>query len=357
MRRITVARNDAYCAFPDLAVLPGGGLLAAWREADGHTGRVLSRIMAAHSGDAGETWSPPQCLASHTPDPAAPDWLAWNCPRIAVLPGGPVLVVDRVRRAGAAPGHRETPDAVEFTHAAEVFLSRYDGAAWGGLAATGVRGIVPDRPVLAGNGDWLLATHHTHPATGVLTQFACRSADGGRSWSTPVTVAHDGRHQLCEGSIIRLRDGTLACYLRENSFQGLPGFKALSHDDGLSWSGPYPTTLAGCHRPTAGLLPSGRVLVTYGLAHGGFHDGHYCNRDPHAALEDQASAADPVQAMQHATLMALDHDAHPRPDGGYTGWAALPDGRIACVYYIKDDWDQGQLRLCLFLESDIARNA
>lgn len=363
MERHVVARGDAYCAFPDIAALPDGSLLAAWREGDGHTGRAYSRLVVARGDTSATRWDPPVTLAELAPDPAQPDWLAWNCPRIAVLPddaGAPsvVLACDRVRRTSAPAGHRETPDAVEFTAEAETYLWRADAAlsAWTGPEGTGVRGIVPDRPVMAGNGDWLLATHHAHPATGVLAQWVCRSADRGRTWSAPVPLAHDGVHQLCEASLVRLHDGTLVAYLRENSFRGLPGFKALSHDDGRSWHGPYPTTLAGCHRPAAGLLPSGQVLVTYGLCHGGFRDGHYCNRDPHAALESQASAAQPVQALQHAHLLALDHDAHAHPDGGYTGWAALPDGRIACLYYIKDDWPRGQLRICLFRESNIVRS-
>ena len=57
--------------------------------------------------------------------------------------------------------------------------------------------------------------------------------------------------------------------MRENSGTGLPGPKCLSSDDGETWKGPYDTLMSGCHRPVAGYLPSGQIMVTYRNAPGG----------------------------------------------------------------------------------------
>jgi len=197
----------------------------------------------------------------------------------------------------------------------------------------------------------LLLAHHEHPQTGVLAQYAARSEDGWSTWGEQIVVAHDGFHQLCEGSVVQLDDqaGTLVCYLRENSGRGWRGYKSFSTDDGLTWHGPYPTTLVGCHRPTAGLLASGNLLITHCFSRG---EG---NRDSQAALETQLSAAQPVLTLQYSTVLALDHDNHARPDAGYNGWAQLPDGTIYCVYYLKGDSDTAWIRAVRFREEDITR--
>lgn len=349
MRYIRISCPDeGYCAFPDVVRTAHGRLVCAYREGDGHVARVYSHLVLRTSDDGGERWSDPRILAHHDAGDDLGGWESWNCPRLARLRDGLlVLCCDYVRRL--------RPDAAELAAEAETFLwwSGDEGETWDGPRPTGVHGIVPDRVTETRAGTLLLLSHREHPRTGVLAQYASCSDDGGRTWQAPVVVAYDGIHQLCEASeasVVQLRDeaGTLVCYLRENSGRGLVGYKSLSTDGSRTWQGPYPTALVGCHRPTAGLLASGAVLVTYGLL-----PGRWGNRDPHAALEAQGSAAEAVQALQRVALMALDHDAHPEPDGGYSGWVQLPDGAILCTYYIKDDQDNAQIRAVRFREEEI----
>ncbi|HEX2036602.1 MAG TPA: sialidase family protein [Chloroflexota bacterium] len=379
MRYVTVSRyDDVYCAFPDVALTASGRLVCTYRECDGHVSRVFSRIVVRTSDDQGQTWSAPRTLVHHDSGAGPEGWMVWNCPRVRRLRDGRlVLICDWVPR-GADSRERaaeaehflwwsadegetwDGPQAVEVRDAPGAVSGSQEGgeagrvvrtpAAGVGAGAARARGIVPDRITETRAGTLLLLAHRRAERTEAPAEYAYRSTDGGATWQGPITVAHDGFHRLCEGSLVELGDGTLACYLRENSGRGWVGMKALSTDDGRTWHGPYPTTLVGCHRPTAGVLDSGRVLITYGLRHGSGG-----NRDPYAALETQESAAQTVQTLQRSTLMALDHDNHPQPDGGYTGWVQLPQGAIYCVYYLKGHQDKAWIRAAVFDEAEIRR--
>jgi len=87
------------------------------------------------------------------------------------------------------------------------------------------------------------------------------SDDGGKTWYTASTIAYDGYHRYCEGAIVLLNDGDLACVMRENHSRGVPSFVVFSSDLGATWSKPQRVPFA-LHRPYAKQLPDGRVLVT-----------------------------------------------------------------------------------------------
>ena len=61
---------------------------------------------------------------------------------------------------------------------------------------------------------------------------------------------------------MKLHDGTLVCYFREDSGLHYPTFKAYSYDDGNTWSEPQETGVFG-YQPNASVLKDGRVLLTY----------------------------------------------------------------------------------------------
>jgi sialidase-1 len=130
--------------------------------------------------------------------------------------------------------------------------------------------------------------------------------------------------------------------MRENSRRGWPAFKSLSRDGGRSWAGPYETLMGGAHRPTAGLLPSGRILVTYRYFPGG---GGWRRLNTFAYIEEVESALEPDPSRQAGALLPLDHDRSPAADSGYTGWVVLPDRvTIFVVNYIVDDAPRAQIR-------------
>ena len=70
---------------------------------------------------------------------------------------------------------------------------------------------------------------------------ACESADGGRTWSAPRTVAEKGATDLnvMSASFLRLKDGALALFylVKRSSFDCRPAMR-VSRDEGRTWSAP-----------------------------------------------------------------------------------------------------------------------
>ena len=318
--------------------------------------------------DGGHTWSAPTRLVQARRN-AEGVVLKWNCPRIQRLQDGRVLALCDV--FPSPPDER-----TDLTNSHIVFWwSTDEGETWSAPQHTPIFGIMPDRVVELPSGEWLIVTQARwkegrFERQGNLTELAFRSSDGGQPWQGPGIVGHDPRYQLCEGSVLLLPDGELVCYLRENSHRNLPGFKVFSQDGGHTWEGVYETPMAGCHRPVAGLLPSGKVLVTYRYlqagAMGDYHAGRqtaestwsepqrisYWARNTLAYLETVESAKARELSRQGGIILPLDHDRSPRSDGGYTAWAVLHDGTIFCVNYIVDDAPMAQIRGYWFRESD-----
>ena len=369
IRKVTVSRTDnVYELVPDLVRLPSGKLICVYRESDGHTVRKYSGIVMRASTDGGHTWSKRSPLVEARPDDRGVV-LKWNCPRIQKMRGGRLLVL-----CDAFPSPPD--ERTDLTNSHIVFWwSDDEGETWSEPQHTSVFGIMPDRMVELPSGAWLLATQarmqgHEYDRHGNLTQLAHCSEDGGKTWLGPYFIGQDDRYQLCEGSTVLLPDGELVCYMRENSGRNLPGFKSFSSDEGQSWEGVCETPLSGCHRPVAGLLPSGKMLVTYRYrqagSNGNFHAAQqsaestwvekgyvsYWARNVFAYLETIESAKARDLDQQGGVILPLDHDRSPRSDGGYTGWVALHDGTIFCVNYIVDDAPMAQIRGYWFDESD-----
>ncbi len=345
MDYLTVTRDDSvYECFPDLARLASGRLVVAYRESDHHVVAKFSRIVVRVSDDDGETWSA-RIVVAEGPDVTkvdAADYLTYDCPRMRVLQDGRLLLVCN---AATDFEKRHTQEG-----ATNFLWWSDDGESWSDRQETGIPGIVPDRPCELADGTLLIATHWQNQETDRRCQYLHRSTDGGLTWPGPITLADDGRYNHCEASILRLPDGELVCYMRENSRQAYPGFKCFSADGGLTWDGPYPTLMIGCHRPTAGLLASGRVLVTYRLLlHGAGRGAHNLM----AYLEEIDSTLQPTPDEQSGQVMMLDHDNSPTPDTGYSGWVQLPDGIVYCVNYIRRDAPLAWIRACRFREDEI----
>ena len=93
-------------------------------------------------------------------------------------------------------------------------------------------------------------------------EFVMRSHDGGLTWQDMSVVAKDCVHNYCEGQVIMLSTGQLACLMRDNSHNGYPSYLSFSYDQGHTWTPPQPMPFSG-DRPFPGQMPDGRVLVTY----------------------------------------------------------------------------------------------
>ena len=371
-RHVTVSRTDnIYELAPDIVRLPSGKLICIYRESDGHTVRTYSAVVYRRSWDGGHTWSDRRELVAAHPDENGVV-LKWNCPRIQRMKDGRLLALCDVF---PAPPDENT----DLRNSHIVFWwSDDDGETWSQPVHTPVFGIMPDRVVELPSGAWLLATqvymkgdeYASSRREGVLVQLAHRSEDQGHTWQGPYFVGKDERYNLCEGSTLLLPDGELVCYMRENSGLNLPGLKSFSNDEGRTWDGVYETPMSGCHRPVAGLVPSGKVLVTYRYRQAGSNGNyHAAQRSAEATWRDKSFVSywarnifaylEPVESAkarelrhQGGIILPLDHDHSPRSDGGYTGWAVLHDGTIFCVNYIVDDAPMAQIRGYWFSEAD-----
>jgi len=340
LRYITVSGEDEiYECFPDLLLTRAGKLLCVYRESESHTGYHYSRLVVREGFDFGRRWSEKRTVVTgpKTDDKQDPSYRRWNCPRLSQLSDGRVALTCDFSNEWIGDLREKSRIYIWWSHD--------EGKTWSGAQATGIYGIVPDRICELRNGILLIGTHLSGSA---YSQFVWRSEDAGRTWKGPTLVASHPNYKLCEGSIIQLPDNTLVCYMRENSRRGDPGFKSISTDSGRTWKGSYATLMEGCHRPVAGILSSGRILITYRCQVGSLI-GH---ENLFAYIEDINSALERDRSKQTGRILPLDHDNNPRPDTGYSGWVQFPNGEILAVYYIKGEAEKAYIKGVFFNETD-----
>ena len=329
----TVSRDTAFHhGWPDLTAAPDGSLVCVFSECTSHCVRPYTRIMFCRSTDEGRTWSPKEPLNEGTAELA----FYWNCPRISTMPDGRVvIIVDRIPRSGEEGGACNAENLL--------YTSHDNGKTWSAGTLLPLKGIVPDKYRFLNNNRLATAAHYALEKT--LTQFLRYSDDNGATWSEPVTVAHDDTHHFCEVSLLPMGGETVVALMRENSGMGYDCFKAISADNGATWSEPVPFPIPGCHRPAAGFLKDGRILITYR-----FHQGGLCGKGNGAqnffgALTDRASLLADTRQGAAVRIFPIDYDRSPKADTGYSGWVQLPDNSIYAVNYIVDDAvTHGQIR-------------
>ena len=333
IKTFTISRDDTvYQAWPDMALTRSGKLICVFSACDRHWPRSETRIMLCESSDRGRTWSEKRPLT----DPGNLPEAIWNCPRITALRDGRLaVVVDR------NPGQEDADETLLQNY---MLFSEDDGRTWTSPALLPVHGIVPDKLLELDNGRWLLACQIKDAETGCLVQRLWRSDDQGASWQGPVTVGAQAGLDLCEASILQVDGPNLVAFMRENSFQGLDCYKTLSNDYGETWSDPIRFPLPGCHRPVAGFLDDGSILITYRFMQGGKGWLGAWTQNFFAALTDKESALAPERAGAATRILPIDFDRSPQADLGYSGWVQFDNGEIYIVNYIVDDAPKAQLR-------------
>lgn len=320
-----------YEAWPDLAMTASGKLVCVFTECTHHHDRSYTRIMLAESVDEGRTWTPKRPLTEGTR--GLP--YSYNCARITALKDGRLaVIVDRV----PAAGENKNAEAVNV-----LYFSSDEGATWSEAVETPLRGIVPDKLRELENGRWIAAAHYTVKKH--LTLFCRYSDDRGATWSDEVLMAFDKRYQLCEVSILPMGGGKLVAFMRENSGVGNDCLKTISYDNGESWGPLVEFPLPGCHRPVAGTLRDGRILITHRFMQGGRSGFGMWTQNFFAALTDAESALSVRRSDAWTRIIPVDYDRSPNSDLGYSGWVQLADGSVYIVNYIVDDAiDKGQIR-------------
>ncbi|MBR5528119.1 MAG: exo-alpha-sialidase [Clostridia bacterium] len=331
INKFTVSRDESiYEAWPDLVKTESGKLICVFTECEHHGDRENSRIVMAESFDRGRTWSRKKPLTGKC---RKDDY--FNNARISKLPDGRLAIIcDRVYK------DENTSSSIY------VWYGDGEGQTWSDPIIYPFCGIVPDKLKVLKNGRMIISAHFKSPETEKLTQYLWYSDDDGKTWSERVTVASDPRYNLCEASIIEPEEGVLVAFLRENSRMGCDILKTISYDNGNTWS-PVCNTQMDCgHRPVAGFLSDGGVMVTYRYIPGKSHNVF-------AAFLERGELTETAREKQTARIMPLDYDRNVNPDLGYTGWVQFDDGEIYVVNYIRDDADKAYIRGYSFYPEDV----
>ena len=324
MQKYIVSRDDSlYEAFPDLVKTDSGRLICVYTECAHHGNRDLSRIVFRTSDNRGKSWSSVHALTERRSDSQY-----YNCARISRLHDGRIVI-----SCDYISGEKLTD-----TREIKLWFSSDDGESWSEpMIIPGAHAIMPDKLIELKSGRWLIAAHSPSETTGKLTEYLWYSDDKGKTWSERVTVVSDPRYNLCEASLLEVEPDAVVAYLRENSWMGYDCFKTISRDGGLTWNGVYNVPLPGCHRPTAGLLTDGRILITYRFMQGGSGWLGSWTQNTFGALMSRESALVEKRNEQSARIFPIDFDRSSVSDTGYTGWAQFDDGEIYVVNYMVDD--------------------
>ena len=332
IKKYTVSRDDnIYEAWPDVALTPSGKLVCVFSECTHHGDRSYTRIMLTDSDDRGRTWSAKRPLTEGTKD-----FPFYNCARISLLKDGRLAVI--VDKLFAEERSADPEQCKNY-----LYFSEDQGATWGEPVETPARGIVPDKLLELPSGRWIVSCHFKDTDFGYLVQRLWYSDDKGQEWQGPVTVGKKQGVNLCEASILPV-DDKLVAFFRENSGEGWDAYKAVSSDAGLTWDEPVRFPLPGCHRPVAGFLRDGHIMITHRFMHGGKGWVGSWTQNFFAALTDKASALSPVRRQAWTRVLPIDFDRSPHSDLGYSGWVQFDDGEIYIVNYIVDDAPKGQIR-------------
>ena len=327
--------DDSIClVHPVLVLTATEKIICLYRESEFHDPVDFANFAYRVSDNGGQTWGERIIFAESRGGPDR-NFDCLHCPCISRLSDGRLLVISEF-----LSGH-ENPETIR-TARSQLWWSEDDGQTWSPPQATPIVGIVPAKICQTPGGVLITAAMTMQNDTHSFVA-SYRSQDGGETWQEPVLVVageHPLPHVPCGPSIVAMADGTLVCYLANKA--DATGLKCFSRDDGRTWEGPYPTLMPQLHsRPSAGLLRSGKVLVTY---------RHNQCENYLAYLESQDSALCPDPKGQKGRLLAIAHQAG---GGGYDDWVQLPDGRVLHVCGLARDRPKYFLEAHLFRETDI----
>ncbi|MBR4761283.1 MAG: exo-alpha-sialidase [Clostridia bacterium] len=331
VKRFTISRDESvYEAWPDVVLTEGGKLICVFAECKQHLERDGARIMITESRDRGRTWSKKRPL---TEKGSKNNF--FNCPRISKLRDGSLAIIcDRL------DGWDNGRTALTY-----VWHGDKEGLNWSEPRIFNFNGIVPDKLLQLESGRLIISNHCKNANNGKSEQHLWYS-DDGENWSQRITVAADERYNLCEVSILECENGTLIGFLRENSKLGYDILKVVSYDNGETWSPVYNTGIDSGHRPVAGFLADGTVMITYRYI-------PQTTNNVFAAFLPKEALLATERGKQRIRIMPLDYDRNPSPDLGYTGWVQFDDGEIYVVNYIKDDSDKAFIRGYSFYPNDV----
>lgn len=245
--------------FPGIAKLPGGRLIAAYREGVGHIGQD-GRLLVTESADRGRTWSTPRVAVDSAYDE--------RDPKLTVTRSGVVLMSYFVTD-WTEPGPytlrgtyvvRSLDGGRTWSEPAKVGSAMDCGCGVPGYYYAGLNASHGEALELP-DGDLLLPLYGSLP-DGTSQATVVRSTDGGLTWpkESEVLLGRDSTFAYQEPTLTRLRSGQLVVLLRTSINIA---YLSRSFDNGRTWTTPERTDIpASSHHLLT--LANGDVLLTYG---------------------------------------------------------------------------------------------
>jgi hypothetical protein len=236
---------------PDIVRFPSGKMMLVFSDSDQHWAQGITRITTLETTDEGKTWGNPKVIAEADVRKGEERWIT---PRITLQKSGRLIVIcdhDDYKHA-----HEDQPSGIW------IWFSDDEGRTWSRPRLTGVPGLEPGRIIELPDGTLLMSSHMAFRDNFKNAEFVMRSRDGGLTWEDLSVIAKDRIHNFCEGQVLMLSSGVLACITRENNHNGYPSYVNFSYDQGHTWAPPKILPFSG-DRPFVGQMSDGRVLVTY----------------------------------------------------------------------------------------------
>ena len=331
-----------YEGIPSFAASDGTGRMwATWYASPTGAENADNYLVLATSADGGATWRE---AVLYDPDPHGP--VRAFDPELWIAPDGRLRWFWTERTAPPASpddpysGCAADPSNDRLTMAELDPGAEPDPAA---LSARRVaRGVMMGKPIVAGDGAWLLPVARWYEAPSACV---CASTDGGRTFAERGgATLPAGKRTFDEHNLVELRDGTLRAYIRTAA--GPDGlWEADSPDGGRTWGAPRPGVLPHLSaRVFVCRLASGALLLVKNGLPGDRPETD--RRDLTAYLSEDDGATWPF---------ALPLDTG-RSDVSYPDGQQLADGRIAVVW----DFDRSgarQILLAVFREEDVRASA
>ena len=319
IEKFTISRNDSFMeGWPDLIRTASGRIIVVYNECSAHVNRDHTHIAMRFSDDSGCTWSEAKHIG---PETFHGD--QYNSLRINQMSDGRILLVcDRIR------GHEKSGECE-----LHLWESSDDGETWSDAKDTGIRGYCSDKIRELPDGSYLVLISVYNERTGKTEVFAHKSYDGGRTWTKGVVAASSSEFTFIEPAVILLNDGNICVFLRENSLCGYNGFAVYSSDLGESFFGLHEIPVKGMHRPFAGRLKDGRILLS-------------CREYLCSSLDLKMClfTEEELKAAKRFDTYYIDRDRSENPDQGYSAWAQRDDGSILMANYIVDDAPKAYIR-------------
>ena len=250
----TIIADGNYNAFPGVARLPDGRLVAVWWAGTAHAtpGGVWKYSVSA---DQGRTWS-----SATTIDTSSAPIGALDVEVLALRNG--TLLLTGTEYFGSTSTYRTVTKAgiVDnngvITWSADRVVSGSTFTSSVGITATGKALELPD-------GGILLPIYGKNTGDAYMSVAVLRSTDGGVTWGSQVTIASTpSTKDYTEAGIARFPNGRLVAIMRHD--QDLRGYdESHSTDNGATWSAPTTVINLGAQpgKPALAVLGSGSLFM------------------------------------------------------------------------------------------------